>query len=136
MPNQKIEGGCQCGAVRYIINGDPIITAICHCTTCRRANAAPTVAWAMYQLDQVKFGTNQLKSYAASEEVKRGFCPKCGTQISFEADYIPGLIDITVGSFDDPEMVKPSMHYWHSKHLSWVEFSDSLPRHAEFPPQE
>ena len=136
MSKQVIEGGCQCGAVRYSVNGDPVVVAVCHCSTCRRANAAPAVAWAMFEKGQVQFVAGQLKKYAASEEVKRGFCPRCGTQISFEADYLPRLIDITVGSFDDPEAVRPSMHSWHSRHLSWAEFADSLPRYPEFPPLE
>jgi len=65
---------------------------------------------------------------------KRGFCPQCGTQISFTADFLPGLIDITIGSLDDPDQIKPALHYWDSKRLSWVQFADDLPRHAEFPP--
>ena len=136
MPEQKIEGGCQCGFIRYQIIGDPVMAAICHCATCRRANAAPAAAWAMFEEGQVQFAAGQLKKYAASEEVKRGFCPNCGTQISFEADYLPGTVDITVGSFDSPEAIQPSMHYWHSMHLPWAEFADSLPRYPEFPPIE
>ena len=51
----ELEGGCQCGTVRYRISGAPIMTALCHCTLCRRANAAPAVAWAMYEDAQVTF---------------------------------------------------------------------------------
>ena len=35
---------------------------------------------------------------------------------------------------DNPESIQPSLHYWHSRHLSWVGFADNLPRHSEFPP--
>lgn len=128
------EGGCQCGTVRYLVEGEPLMVAICHCTTCRRANAAPVVAWAMFSKDQVEFSGSLPTKYAASSEVARGFCGRCGTQLTFEATYLPGLMDITVGSLDDPESVTPTMHYWHSEHLSWVEFSDDLARHPEFPP--
>jgi hypothetical protein len=136
MNNEKTEGGCQCGAIRYEISGAPVIVAICHCTMCRRANAAPAVAWAMFQEPQVSFTRLSPALYASSPEAKRGFCPTCGTQISFTASYIPGLIDITVGSLDQPDAVTPALHYWNSKRLPWMEFSDKLPRHAEFPPFE
>ena len=136
MLKQKTEGGCQCGSIRYVITGDPLMAAICHCSICRRANGAPAVAWAMYDEGQVQFVSGAPKKYSASEDVKRGFCPECGTPISFEAEYLPGLIDITVGSFDDPEAVQPTMHYWYSRHLSWAEFADLLPRYPEFPPLE
>ena len=49
------EGGCQCGAIRYRAEGEPLLKALCHCVTCRRASAAPTTAWAMYQESQVTF---------------------------------------------------------------------------------
>jgi hypothetical protein len=127
-------GGCQCGAVRYEVQGDPVVVAICHCSMCRRANAAPAVAWAMFQEGQVRFTKNLPTTYSSSAPAQRGFCGVCGTQISFTAEYIPGLIDLTVGSFDRPEALTPSLHYWDSKRLPWVAFADDLPRHPEFPP--
>lgn len=101
---------------------------------CRRANAAPAVAWAMFQEAQVRFTQGAPASYRSSPEAKRGFCASCGTQISFTATYIPGLVDITVGSLDRPDAVSPQLHYWDSTRLPWVRFADNLPRHAEFPP--
>ena len=134
MIKSNLEGGCQCGAVRYSVTGEPALAAICHCTMCRRAHAAPAVAWAMFQDAQVSFSKARPQTYASSQEAKRGFCPSCGTQISFTASFLPGLIDITIGSLDQPESIKPTLHYWHSKHLLWAEFADSLPRHPELPP--
>ncbi len=136
MDQQGREGGCQCGNIRYEIGGEPMLAAICHCSMCRRANAAPVVAWAMYAQEQVRFTRAQPQEYASSAEARRGFCPRCGTQISFTADFLPGLIDITIGSLDQPEAVRPTLHSWHSKHLGWVEFADGLPRHPELPPFE
>jgi hypothetical protein len=136
MSDPTFSGGCQCGAVRYEASGEPIVVAICHCTMCRRANAAPAVAWAMFRQDQVRFVAGEPKHYASSQPARRGFCEHCGTQLSFTADYIPGLIDLTVGSIDEPERLPPALHYWESKRLPWVHFADVLPRHAEFPPFE
>ena len=134
MPVIEREGGCQCGAVRYIASGEPGFAAICHCSMCRRAHAAPAVAWAMFEMEQVKFTQGEVKEYSSSGDASRGFCSDCGSQISFTADFLPGLIDISIGSLDDPESVTPELHYWHSRHISWAEFADDLPRHAGFPP--
>lgn len=134
MSEQQFEGGCQCGRIRYVISAEPMLAAICHCTMCRRAHAAPAVAWAMFEESQVKFTRHDLKQYQSSAEAQRGFCANCGSQISFTASFLPGLIDISIGSLDDPESIVPSLHYWHAEHLSWVEFADDLPRHPEFPP--
>jgi hypothetical protein len=92
------------------------------------------VAWIMFQASQVEFTHGRPKHYDSSPGATRGFCAACGTQICFTADYIPGLIDLTVGSLDQPASVEPAMHYWDSKRLPWVRFADNLPRHAEFPP--
>jgi hypothetical protein len=47
-----------------------------------------------------------------------------------------GLIDIAIGSLDQPAAITPSLHYWDSKRLPWVQFSDELPRYPEVPPVE
>ena len=136
MSEERREGGCQCGAVRYAVSGAPVLTALCHCTMCRRANAAPVVAWAMFKAEQVVFTKGTPAEFASSPEARRGFCSACGTQLCFTASFIPGLIDITIGSFDRPEMVRPTLHYWDSKRLPWMQFADDLPKYPEFPPAE
>ncbi|WP_119420790.1 GFA family protein [Desertibaculum subflavum] len=136
MAERVLEGGCQCGAVRYRIAGEPILSAICHCSMCRRAHAAPAVGWVMFQEGQVTFTKAEPARYASSVEAQRGFCPTCGTQISFTASFIPGLIDITTGSLDTPEAVPPTLHYWDTRRLPWMRIGDDLPRYPEFPPQE
>lgn len=136
MSKQELTGGCQCGDIRYTITGEPIFTAICHCTMCRRAHAAPAVAWALFSDSHVAFTGEDLKQFKSSTNAQRGFCGKCGTQINFTASFLPDLMDITIGSLDDPEAITPSLHYWHSKHISWAEFADALPRYPEQPPVE
>jgi len=83
---------------------------------------------------QVRFTKAMPAQYASSAEARRGFCAACGTQISFTATYIPGLIDITLGSLDRPEAIKPTLHYWDATRLPLLKFADGLPCHAEFPP--
>lgn len=135
MTDPVLEGGCQCGAVRYRVSGNPLMAALCHCSMCRRANAAPAVAWSMYSQSQVAFTGAAPTQYESSPGCSRGFCGRCGTQLTFTADYLPGLIDITIGSLDDPRRVAPECHSWESMRLPWLQLDDGLPRHAEFPPE-
>jgi len=90
----------------------------------------------MFQQSQVTFTHRAPATYRSSPEGERSFCSACGTQISFTASYLPGLIDITVGSLDHPEVLAPVLHFWDSKRLPWIRFADDLPRHAGFPPLE
>ena len=59
---------------------------------------------------------------------------RAGTQISFTADDIPGLIDITIGSLDQPARRAPTLHCWETGRLPWLHLADDLPQFPEFPP--
>src|SRR3546814_18069478 len=115
MPDKNFNGGCQCGAVRYQAKGKPIMPAICHCSMCRRANAAPVVAWAVFEDSQVTFTRSRPRNFASSQEAARGICGTCGTQISLTDDYIPALIHITIANLDQPASTNPELPYWHAK---------------------
>jgi hypothetical protein len=73
--------------------------------------------------------------YASTAEARRGFCPSCGTQMTFTSTHLPGFIDVTVGSFDAPESVRPTQHIWDSSCLPWMRLADGLPRHSGSPPR-
>ena len=45
MSQSASEGGCLCGAVRYRVEGLPLVSAICHCGTCRRTASAPSLPY-------------------------------------------------------------------------------------------
>jgi hypothetical protein len=88
----------------------------------------------MYPQTQVTFTKAEPTTYASSAEGRRGFCNRCGTQVCFTASFLPGLIDLTIGSFDAPETLPLTMHYWDSRRLPWMRFADDLQRYPEFPP--
>ena len=133
MKQTQYQGGCQCGNVRYKVSAKPAMAALCHCKMCRHAHAAPAVAWAMFGADQVSFNNKQPTQYASSEDAKRGFCSNCGTQVSFEATYLPGMIDISMGSLDDPNLITPAFEYWYEEHLDWFKVEGEQPRYAQWP---
>ena len=59
----NITGGCHCGAIRYQVEGELIVHALCHCADCRRHAGAPMVGWTMYAEDAVKVTRGQPKVY-------------------------------------------------------------------------
>lgn len=69
--------------------------------------------------------------YQSSEIATRGFCPTCGTQMSFESTRWPGEIHLYGVSLDDPERVVPQLHCHVGEQLSWLHVQDALPRYRE-----
>jgi hypothetical protein len=89
----------------------------------------------MFPQERLTLVSGSLATYASSAGVERGFCARCGTQLTFAAEFLPGLVDVTIGSMDDPETLAPHMHIWESRRLAWLVTNDGWPRHAELPPQ-
>lgn len=131
----KFSGGCQCGQVRYDVDGDLHFAAVCHCPSCRKSSGAPIVSWAMFERDAVHWDTSVSKSYASSEGVRRSFCPTCGTTLFFEAEYIAGLIDITVESADVPEQLLPQAQIWTQHETTCLKKMNTMERFEALPPQ-
>jgi hypothetical protein len=118
VPDDPIDGGCICGAVRYRIAGPVLSAGICHCLSCRRAAGAESVAWLTIATGDFRLLAGELATYHSSPGVTRGFCPRCGTSLTFAAAE-GGSIDVTLASLDDPERVRPTKEWWLSHRLSW-----------------
>ena len=41
-------GGCQCGAVRYEVEGDSLRVGLCHCTDCRKTSGSAFTLFAIW----------------------------------------------------------------------------------------
>ena len=124
---KAIEGVCLCGAIRYRAVGQPYGITHCHCQTCRRARGAPFVTWAGVDTDKFTFINGKPASYASSVKVTRTFCGKCGTALTYQRADVPDSIDVTLGSMDDPEVLRPEDHTWTESRLSWISLGDGLP---------
>lgn len=124
----NLEGGCQCGAVRYRIAGQPFHLTLCHCTICRRVSGAPAVAWFSVPTADFKILQGSPQRYRSSETATRSFCPNCGTQLTFRADDSPE-IDVTTCSLDSPEALPPEDQTFVRSRLHWVQTVDRVPEH-------
>ena len=125
---QKRVGGCQCGAVRYEAEGPVAHETLCHCTFCRRASAAPVVAWFSVPPKAFRLTKGRLKIFQSSPEVARGFCADCGTPITYQRNGLAEL-DVTTCSLDDPETTPPRDHTFARSALAWAPVEDGLPRY-------
>jgi hypothetical protein len=120
MTGPVFEGGCLCGKVRYRSQGDPKWVAFCHCLSCRRATGAPVTAYAGFAAARVAWTAGERKIFASSPGVRRGFCPDCGTPLSFEGERWPGEVHLHLGTLDQPERLPPTGHAYAEERLPWL----------------
>lgn len=129
MSAYEVEGGCLCGATRFRVEGDATSRCFCHCRSCRLASGAPFVAWATFPLDGFRLLEGRLAEYSSSKGVVRGFCPSCGTAVTYAHEARASLIDIALAALDEPSLLPPEFHIWVSHKLSWVVIGDGLPQY-------
>ncbi|RYF58277.1 MAG: GFA family protein [Comamonadaceae bacterium] len=130
-----LEGGCQCGAVRYRVRGVPFHQTLCHCSVCRRISGAPAVAWFTVSLDDFQLLSGAMTRFRSSDAAARSFCGICGTQLTFKVDGKPE-IDITLCSLDDPQVHAPVDQTFSNARLPWMLGAHRLPAYPEGRPAE
>jgi hypothetical protein len=116
-------GGCQCGAVRFAIEGKVGRPSICHCRMCQKAfgNAfAPLVT-----AHGLRWTRGKPKYFRSSNKVQRGFCGDCGTPLSYEPDGLSPEIAICV--LDEPNAIPPVIQVGLESRLTWTASLPALP---------
>ncbi len=136
MDAASITGGCACGAVRYRIAGAPLVSVTCQCGSCRRAAAAPIVAWIHVEESDFAITAGAPVAHASSPDVTRTFCGRCGTPLTYRKVGYAAKLDVTTCSLDAPDAFPPIVHVWTSHALGWVALADGLPCLPEGPPED
>jgi len=111
MTNDVREGGCLCGAVRYRVTGEPIISAVCHCRHCQKqGGSAFSVVIAVTDDNYAQTGETAVFEDRgdSGQPVYRHFCGTCGSPIVSIAGMLPGLTLIKAGTLDDPTAIRPT----------------------------
>ncbi|CAN7421670.1 GFA family protein [Aminobacter sp. LjRoot7] len=129
---QRYQGGCMCGAVRYAVEAEPLNERVCHCRSCQKAIGAAFNARLMFRAEQVAM-SGPVKTALSSPGVKRSFCAECGTTV-LSGRESAGVLAVTSGSLDDPDLFAPTMHIWVSSKQPWLKLDDGLPQYAEAAP--
>lgn len=120
-------GRCLCGAIRYRATGAPNWAAFCHCESCRRATGGAVNAYAGFPAENFRFEAGQPATFASSSGVRRTFCPRCGTSLTYASDRWPTEIHVLLGTADHPEDFTPQAHTFTKDSLPWLHFADGLP---------
>jgi hypothetical protein len=123
------EGGCLCGAVRYVVHGPLRAVLICHCVECRRwcghawaATAARLRDLEIHDRGHLRWILSPNSEHGAS----RGFCRRCGSSLFWRG---PGWerVSIGAGTLDNPDGLRVVAHIWVEQGADWERPPDQLP---------
>ena len=124
------EGGCACGAVRYRLTSDPLITHCCHCLNCQRQTGSAFVINLLIEADRVELlagvpePVDVPRDDGSKQRISR--CPTC--QVAVYSDYgRPEVLFVRAGTLDQPSSVTPDVHIFTKSKLSWVTLPESVP---------
>ena len=122
-----IEGGCQCGALRYAIDAPPLMIYAWHCSNCQRIagsafGLATTITEASLRFTKGEPHRVRWTSDAGNERYGT-FCGDCGCRIAHGQTPSNGILSLRAGSFDDTSWVVPSGHIWVRSAQPWFPFA-------------
>jgi len=107
----RFTGGCLCGDVRVVATGRPYRVGLCHCLDCRKHHGALFHACAIFPECAVTI-EGETREYAG-----RFFYPRCGSPVYSRSD---DEIEVSLGSLDAPDQLKPTYELWTVRRESWL----------------
>ena len=116
------EGGCHCGAVRYVCSEEPTTVANCHCGDCQQIAGSAFITSVLVPEGSVTVN-GELKSYKVKADsgngITRNFCPICGTKIMVELEGGVG-VGVSYTTLDDSSWLEPAIEFYASKAQPWI----------------
>lgn len=127
LPEFPVDGGCQCGKLRYRLNAPPVMFYLCHCSECQRhTSSAFGESLRIHASDlEIEGEMASVSRVADSGKTRIGhFCPHCGVRIVHGTLGGGELVNIKAGTLDDPSWLAPAGHIWTDSKQSFIAIGD------------
>jgi len=127
---QTHEGSCQCGRVRYKVEGPLSNMSNCHCSDCRKNSGAAFVTYVEVPKKTFGYtkGADLIQTYQAESGTKRVFCRQCGSTLGCYID-ADDLMEIAAATLDTPVDLRPGYHIFVRSKVNWYDILDDKPQH-------
>ncbi|HWF74064.1 MAG TPA: GFA family protein [Solirubrobacteraceae bacterium] len=129
-----LTGRCNCGAVRYEVDGALVSGGYCHCTRCQRRTGTAASASAAPEPGAFKIvaGEDRLRAWAPETGFEKWFCGECGSAMFSRDPNNHDVVSIRMGTFDGDPGVRPGYHQFVAYAAPWEPIpDDGLPRFPE-----
>jgi hypothetical protein len=122
--SDRFEGGCLCGAVRFVATGQPESVVWCHCQSCRKHSGAPVSVFVAFKHAAYAVTKGEITKFNSSPGRLRGFCAKCGSTLTCEGERSPEM-HFHIGAFVEAARLQPTRHIFPEERLPWVQLTDA-----------
>ena len=132
-----LEGGCDCGMVRYAMQSAPLFVHCCHCRWCQRETGTAFALNALIEADRVVHLKAEPEMVDTPSNSGRGQriarCPTC--RIAVWSNYAgggPWFRFVRVGTLDEPDHLPPDIHIFTSSRQPWLQLPEGIPAVPEY----
>ncbi|OAA48515.1 DUF636 domain-containing protein [Metarhizium rileyi] len=98
------KGSCLCQDIQFQFEGEPAVTALCHCTDCQKWTGGAFTSNAVVPCGSFKITKGTPKTWdvkgASGKINKHFFCANCGSSLYTELEVMPGMTCIKAGALD------------------------------------
>lgn len=138
LPEFPVEGGCQCGAVRYQLTAPPLSVYRCHCKDCQRFSGATHSMSMVVRTETLAV----LEGVAAIHEktadsgrvTQMHGCARCGTRLWNASQLSPQTLVLKPGTLDEMDWAEPVGNIWTASKAPWIEIATDEPSYSGQPP--
>jgi hypothetical protein len=137
MREESQGGGCACGAVRYRMEGPPLVVHACHCSQCQTLTGTAFALNAVIETDRVVLLSGEPEPHPVTgasgkpQTILR--CPRC--KVALWSHYPQAgerIAFVRAGTLDDPARVPPDIHIYTSTKLPWLPLPEGARAVPEF----
>lgn len=134
----KLEGGCYCGSVRYVAEGDPMFKGQCHCRECQYISGGGPNFFMLMPVNGFSYSKGAPKKFSRSDldnAVTREFCANCGTHLTTLRPGLPAVI-VKAGTLDDLSLYgNPQSAIYTCDKQAFHMIPEGMPAFEKLPPQ-
>jgi hypothetical protein len=129
--DRRLEGACECGAVRYEVADAFRYAANCHCSRCRAGTGTAFKSFAGIEREKLAIttGADRLLIYG-EEDANHTRCGVCGSLL-YSVVRGGAYVHVAMGSLVDSPSIRPTEHIYVGSKAPWFEITDDLPQHEE-----